>query len=194
MNCSNWEERIALYAGGDLRPEEAVEVERHLGDCPGCQVFASGLKESLQLLQEVHTEPIAPAHFSAVRARVMAELESAQLPWWKRQMWIYGLAVAALALVFLLARSPQAPVAPHQMAVHVPPVPVEPHVVGTPAPEPVVPRIHHAQLRRHSPAARPRIVPARENTESGPPVVVKLVTADPNVIIYWITDNSGESR
>ncbi|MGA9626465.1 MAG: zf-HC2 domain-containing protein, partial [Bryobacteraceae bacterium] len=75
MNSSDWEERVALHAGGDLPPAEAAEVERHLRECAACQVLASGLKQSLALLKEAHNEPLAPAHFSAVRARVMAELE-----------------------------------------------------------------------------------------------------------------------
>ena len=75
MNSSDWEERVALHAGGDLPPAEAAEVERHLRECAACQVLASGLKQSLALLKEAHNEPLAPAHFSAVRARVVAELE-----------------------------------------------------------------------------------------------------------------------
>ncbi len=89
MNCAHWEERIALYAGGDLPAAEAAEVERHLGDCPGCQLFASGLKESLQLLQGIHQEEIAPAHFAAVRARVMARLEGSLQPWWRKLVVVW---------------------------------------------------------------------------------------------------------
>ena len=54
MNCAEWEERIALHAGGDLAPGEAAEVERHLAECAGCQVFWSGMRESLAVLREVH--------------------------------------------------------------------------------------------------------------------------------------------
>ena len=54
MNCSVWEERIALYQGGDLPSGQVQEVERHLGECAGCQVFASGLKETLEVLREAH--------------------------------------------------------------------------------------------------------------------------------------------
>jgi hypothetical protein len=180
MNCTDWEERIALYTGGDLGPNQAAEVERHLGDCPGCQLFASGLKESLGLLQGIHQEPIAPAHFAAVRARVMAELEGARLPWW-RQAWVYGLAAAMAALFLMLALYPRAPVHPKQIAVQVPvPVPA----VEVPVPAPVVRKVRRVQR----PKARPRTVRAN----AGPPIVVKVLTDDPDVVIYWITDKSGE--
>ncbi len=46
MNCAEWQERIALHAGGDLTQGEAEPVERHVAECPGCQVFWSGMKES----------------------------------------------------------------------------------------------------------------------------------------------------
>jgi anti-sigma factor RsiW len=177
MNCGNWEERIALYAGGDLQAAEAAEVERHLGDCPGCQVFASGLKDSLEVLQGAHREPIAPAHFAAVRARVMAELEGARQPWW-RKAWVYGLVAAAVALVLVLAPRPAAPVHPRQIAVR----PVPPEV---PAPAPVVAKVVHAARRRRS-------HPAVFHSDPGSPIVVKLLTDDPDVVIYWITDKSGE--
>ena len=52
MNCLDWEERIALYAGGDLTGAEAAEVERHVADCAGCQVFWSGLRETLAELRD----------------------------------------------------------------------------------------------------------------------------------------------
>jgi anti-sigma factor RsiW len=184
MNCTHWEERIALYAGGDLPAAEAAEVERHLGDCPGCQVFASGLKESLHLLQGIHQEEIAPAHFAAVRARVIAELEGSLRPWW-RKAWVYGLAAAAAAaLILMLAWHPAAPMQPRRMAVQAPP----PQQIEVTPPAPVVPRVtkaHHVRRRRTQP---PAALPA----EPGPPIVVKLLTNDPDVVIYWITDNSGE--
>ncbi len=182
MNCRDWEERIALYTGGDLGPNQAAEVERHLGDCPDCQLFASGLKESLGLLQGIHQEPIAPAHFAAVRARVMAELEGAWLPWW-RQAWVYGLAAAMAALFLMLALYPRAPVHPKQIAVQVP--------VPVPAVEvPVFPPRWCEEGAATSSA--PRLARGRFERNAGPPIVVKALTDDPDVVIYWITDKSGE--
>ena len=71
MSCVDWEERIALYAGGDLAAAEAQAVERHVAECGGCQLLLSGLRESLGLLREAHGEPVEAAHFAAVRARVI---------------------------------------------------------------------------------------------------------------------------
>src|SRR5690349_11245541 len=96
MNCATWEERIALYAGGDLKREETAGVERHLAECPGCQIFASGLMEAMGAMRSAHAEEISPAHYTALRARVLAAVERERRGW--RRLWVYA-AAAALALV-----------------------------------------------------------------------------------------------
>jgi hypothetical protein len=104
MNCVDWEERIAWYAGGDLAPVPAQAVERHVTECAGCQMLLSGLRESLSLAREAHGEPVDAAHFAAVRARVFAELERGPGRRW-RFGWV--LAMAAAAVVLLIALRPQ---------------------------------------------------------------------------------------
>jgi len=182
MNCGDWEERIALHAGGDLPPAEAAEVERHLGECAGCQVLESGLKQSLALLKEAHDEPLAPAHFSAVRARVVAELEQERRRgtlWARWRAWGYGLAAVAVALLVMLALRPgRIPVrrtvavarTNRSLAVAAPPV--------VAVREPAAPRAHRRVVRRAAPA----------NVPDPEPLMVKLQTDDPNVVIYWIAD------
>ena len=83
MHCRDWEERLALHVGGDLPAAKAAEVERHLAECGPCQGFWSGMKESLELLEEIHAEPLVPACYTAVRGRVMAEIQSRRV-WWRR--------------------------------------------------------------------------------------------------------------
>jgi anti-sigma factor RsiW len=173
MNCSDWEERVALHAGGDLPPAEAAEVERHLRECAGCQVLASGLKQSLALLREAHDEPLAPAHFSAVRARVVAELEQKRRP-----MWGYGLAAVAVALLVMLAlrpgRTPVVTRSNRSLTVAA----LSPPAVR----EPVVPPPPHRRVVRR--VVRPKV----PDTPDQEPLIVKLQTDDPNVVIYWIAD------
>ena len=189
MNCSDWEVRLALYAGGDLPKDEASQVERHLGECPGCQMFSSGLKESQELLQQLHCEPLAPAHFAAVRARVLAELERRHRPFWRRG-WVFGFAAVAAALLLMLAvrpglwPSPKPPV----VALEHPPagsagglaagvfVPAGNIPVGTREPQPTA---HYE--RRPRPKAKP-----------GEPVLIRVVSDNPDVVIYWIADTKGD--
>jgi anti-sigma factor RsiW len=183
MNSSDWEERVALHAGGDLPPAEAAEVERHLRECAACQVLASGLKQSLALLKEAHHEPLAPAHFSAVRARVVAELEQERRRgalWARRRAWGYGPAAVAVTLLVVLALRPgRVPVVANTnrsltvAALSSPVVAVR---------EPATPPQRSVARRKASRAPAPQVVPDRE------PLIVKLLTDDPNVVIYWIAD------
>ena len=209
MNCSDWEERIALHAGGDLPPAEAAEVERHLRECAGCQMLASGLKQSLALLKEAHDEPLAPAHFSAVRARVVAKLEQKQ-PLWRRA-WSFGLAAAVVALLVMLTMRPaQRLRQPRTLEA----VKESSYAGGTacatttspacsevgqavPPASPASGRFFHASLEsstgpHHSPphrrVARRVARPAVPDAPNPEPLIVKLQTDDPNVVIYWIAD------
>ena len=179
MNCSDWEERIALHAGGDLPPAEAAEVERHLRECAGCQVLASGLKQSLALLKEAHHQPLAAAHFSAVRARVVAELEQQRRrgALWARRAWGYGLAAVAVAVLAMLALRPGR--TPERRA----PIVAVTHPPSIAVSEPVIPPAPRRRVARR--VVRPPSVPDSPAPE---PLMVKPQTDDPNVVIYWIAD------
>jgi hypothetical protein len=174
MNCREWEEAIALYAGGDLDGRRSLEVERHLAGCAGCQIFASGMLECLEEARAAHREEIAAVHFAAVRARVLAKLQPA--PWWRRG-WLPVAAMAAVACCALwLAAVNQRirrPVPPPQVALAHPPAP------------PLVPA--RAVLRSHALRPRPRRPAAREGE-----LIVRIVTDDPDVVIYWIANPRGE--
>ena len=176
MSCLQWEERVALYAGGDLAPVEAQGVECHLSECAGCQVLLSELRESLALVQEAHSEPLAEAHFAAVRARVMAEVEGRRVSRW-RLVWAPAMAAAAAVLLGILWPRPEL-----RMAVPIPPAPSAP-VVAKVKLEP--PRIVPAPAR--TVVAKAQLAP-----EAAEQMVVKILTNDPDVVIYWITGTKGE--
>jgi anti-sigma factor RsiW len=165
MNCSVWEERIALYQGGELPAGQMGEVEGHLGECAGCQVFASGLKESLEVLRAAHGDLPAPAHFAAVRVRVLAEVERSHRPLWRRVLaWsTVAAGILVMAAVMRLYR----------------PVPAPPVVALA---RPAAPELR-APVSKRRPAPRVRVVET---------VTIKLMTDDPDVVIYWIADRKGE--
>jgi hypothetical protein len=161
MSCVEWEERVALHAGGDLTGEEAAAVERHLGECSACQLLWSGVRESLAVLQAAHAELPAAADFTAVRSRVRAELERRARPW-GRLAWISGVAAAAVLLVLAFWPARVVPEAPRMLAR----IPAAPEVRAT---------VRQA-------AARAAHRPGRA------PLTVKWQTADPKIVIYWIAD------
>ena len=201
MYCQDWEERIALHAGGDLAAAEAAAVERHLAACAECRAFRSAMSESLELLREAHTEALEPAFYTAVRGRVMAELEGeasagAGRRLWLRRGWMAGMAAGLVAAALLLALAlSNRPVrrleAPPRVAgglvagAGIPPAPRAPAPLPdgrgsgrSPARRPAWPLSHgrgSGRSRAHKQAA-------------SEPLLVRLVTDDPNVVIYWIAE------
>src|SRR5207249_10272922 len=51
VNCTEFEERIALFVENDLSDAEVTAVERHLETCTDCREFAAGLRESQAMLK-----------------------------------------------------------------------------------------------------------------------------------------------
>jgi anti-sigma factor RsiW len=178
MNCAEWEERVALQAGNDLAEAESAAVNEHLAACSECRAFCESLRHSLEALAAVHQEPIAEAHFAAVRARVMTQVAGRQ----RRRVlaWIGGLAAAATTVLVALLLRPAAVLPLPPVAVRIPPPPPAP-VLRAVEPRPH-PRVYRA-ARMKPPAPVP---------EDDQPLVVKLYTNDPNVVIYWIADRRGE--
>jgi hypothetical protein len=150
----------------------------------------------VDLLRKTHEEPIAPAHYAAVRARVLAELgRERRLAW--RRAWVWALA-AAVAVVAIMMFPRPAPVGRAGVPTSFvgPPaflLPTPPPIYGPAAPLPrVAANPRPAVRRRHDPLAQAR----QEGRPGGPfhlePVTIKLLTDDPNVIIYWVADRKGE--
>jgi putative zinc finger protein len=174
MNCRDWEERIALHAERDLPPHEAAEAERHLAECAACRQFADGITQTLTELRAAHVERLATADFAAVRARVLAQITEQRRPVW-RLAWIGAAAVALLLLTALpLKRQPEPPrttSAPAtEAAIPLPPAAEAP----VPAPPP--------RRRMNRPRPLHKAVPPAE------PLMVRLITNDPDVVIYWIAN------
>jgi len=148
-------------------------------------------EEILKMLQETHREPIAEAHYAAVRSRVLAQIAAERPSWW-RWTWAYGLAALTLAILLFpkvgrtpwSARGPLAPLAAPQISLSA--------SAEGPAAEPAADQgVRPTTAARRK--RRPHIAAPAAYQVIGPPIpqplLVKLVTNDPNVVIYWI---SGE--
>jgi anti-sigma factor RsiW len=199
MNCGNWEERIALYAGGEADAVEAAAVELHLGDCPACRQWMDGLRTSMEALSELHRQPVAEAHFAAVRARVLEQIGGEGRPWW-RHAWVYGcVALAAAAVVAIVITRP-APKVEQAVAVVKESVPPAPVLMEAP-PKPAVATQSRRVAKLHLPVTvatseipRLSIPPEPQSAAAPEPMVVKLLTDDPDVVIYWIADGTGDRQ
>jgi len=171
MICPEFEADIALYAGGDLPAARIAPLETHLAECADCRVLAEELRAGQALLRELREEPVEDAMVAQVRRRVLAQIGAARP---SRLYWKLALAAALiLAVIFVWPRH-QARIGPAAPMAHVEPAPV------APARRPNIIPVRHGVIRRHhrrAPAAQP-----------GPPVLVKFVTDDPNIVVYWLID------
>jgi hypothetical protein len=163
--------------------------------CPDCREAASSFARNLEWLKEAHSDPVAPAHYAAVRARVLGDLERGPQPWWRR-IWICGAAAATVAMAFLLFPRPVEPPKPvgqpFQAAAALPG-----GVAEAPAPvlskKPSGPGFKKLARARRRTVVRQMIEPGRPGgLPHQEPLIVKLLTDDPNVIIYWISEGKGE--
>lgn len=195
MKCSDFERLVALYVEEDLQGEERASVEAHLRVCSTCRDLAEDLKESQSVFKSIRQDVPAAAALSSLRERVMSEVGERQSGSWFERVFLGAFRRrAALAGVMLLvagygawwfAPVPAAvPVTPVQTAVGTPPAPV---VVAPPV-APITKRPVPKRVRRKAPA--PSLAPAP--VEESQQVTIKLLTDDPNVIIYWLVDQKGD--
>lgn len=206
MKCRYSDDDIALYVEGDLKPAEADAVRAHLASCASCLGLHDSLVESQAVLKTLRDEAISPAALASVRSRVFAELSASRMLWpWHR--WVYALAGAAFVLIAgVVWVSYFSGEAPPRIAVSVPPAPVAAvaeaeatagagdnegaplHVETVPRP---APRRHSARTVR-AVADSPTVpAPAAADAEPAKPMVVKLLTDDPNITIYWLIEKTS---
>jgi len=194
MSCHEFEGLIALHVEGDLDDTQRRRVESHLRSCLDCQALADELRESQAAFKSMRQDVAEQSVLSSVRARVLediAEIEAGSL--FERLFWggfrqratLAGIAMLLVGGGLWLASGRHGPSAPAE-----PPVAVR---VTVPEPEserelvpPPLPKPAARPPRRN----RPRPVAVRE--EHQPQVTIKLLTDDPNVIIYWLGDEKGD--
>lgn len=170
MTCREYEPLLALYVEGDL---DDHEVDRHLTECVGCRALLEDLRSSQTLLKELSAEAVDTALLNAVRAGVLAKTRPRRV--WP---WVAACAAAMVALVLTLipARAPipgHAPVLPKSEVVR------ETGLVQT-APAPASKPVFARRKR-----------PGRQ-AHKAEPLVVKMLTDDPNIVIIWLVDQPGD--
>ena len=211
MNCQEWEQSIALWVEGDLLSPDRERVGVHLSSCAACRSFADALAETQTQLKLMRNEDTEGAALQGVRTRVMEELEANRagtrwLPGWG---WTYACGGAAALLALSLGfwvlprdtsdfgvtiRGPEPVAEGSTPSEAVPLVPSRPEPeaqaavaeAGPPSPPPGVVgnsvRDEYAEI-----ISETRIEPVNEPEM----FEVKLLTDDPNVVIYWLVDQDG---
>jgi anti-sigma factor RsiW len=176
MNCEQACELIALAASGDVTVAEQAAIENHKATCAGCREEAAAFAELSRELAAMRGEFLPESAFSAVRARVAEEIAAPRRPGWLAAWPAFAAVVACTAILAVLLRPVTRPVSEPVIESAVPPVVAS---ASTPAVEPALPIAPIHRTRR--PATHALHKPSD-------PLVIQMLTNDPDVIIYWIAD------
>lgn len=213
MKCSRWHRLIALDLGDDLDVRRAGHLERHLESCAACRLFADELRTGVDALRRLDTEASPSTAVGSVRGEVLTGLRSRRSP----LLWIpagqHLAAIAAIAVMLVITAvllrpggNPPRPSVAERIAP--PPIPTaEPERVPSPTARPQVNDSVETEAPTASPAVRnPPLRTARADLPSADlniepqrsasiePMTVKILTNDPDVVIYWIVDPKGAEK
>jgi hypothetical protein len=72
MTCREIEDRVALYAGGDLDAEAARHVERHVQTCPACRDLLATVRDQREMMAEWRDAEPSEDALRSVRDGVLA--------------------------------------------------------------------------------------------------------------------------
>jgi hypothetical protein len=215
MNCGNFQADLALYVEGDLTPARSAMLDEHIASCETCRALADELRQSQVEIRRLRNEVVDAAALHRVRANVLREIQliEAQRTWLNRiGMWLWAafrwryaaFGMVAIAIGLAVVWGPRVGSPPKLGGVAAPPRKCcEASIEGA---DGVVPKTYASTLRvRNHPAAlRPSPLLTPEGSPPAPvsldfqkaidfdsqeeDVVVKILTDDPNIVIYWLLD------
>jgi len=202
MSCVQWEERIALYAGGDLAADEARTVEQHLRVCPGCAQLAAALEQDREWLATRPPEA-AQVDYAAMRQRLRGEMARTR---WRWMRWAGIAAAAAIVVAASVEVERSGAPAPNKSIAAASPVA---HALVRAAPAIIT--APGARSRTHSHAQRVEgpgismetLMRMMEELDAAPPEVaagsdspveMRIATRDPDVTIIVVQETNGDSR
>lgn len=214
MSCSRWHRLIALDIGGDLDPRRSRSLEKHLEGCASCRGLSEELGAQRAKLLRLDGEALDGVVLGSVHQAVLADLADRrrpifQLPAVGRRVALAGAALVILIVAAIVLRQGATPSQPMVAERSMPTAVPAPATAATPSPKidevavppqamppqaPVEP-VEREPLR----LARGEMPTRRPETEISPsaptePMTIKILTDDPDVVIYWIVDPKGEKE
>lgn len=166
------EEQLALFATGDLALNETSATAAHVQACETCQALVAGFRDVQDFVSSALLDPPAD-ELVEVRDRMRMKLRA-------RRSWTGWAVTAAAAVALVLIGTENKPITEPQP---VPPVaqlkPLEvPHL---PIPQLSTVVLHRPRVRHQNAGIRSIDLIARADQ----PMLIKMTTADPNVMILW---------
>ena len=202
MSCRRYEDWLALEAGGDLSPERAAELARHMSECGNCRCAAEELRASLAALRAFHRSSVTEKRLDAARAVTLAELRtgSASSAWrrWLTPQWlaprwaVAGLAMAlAVTIAFWNTRSANQDQQENIVASK-PALPSEaselPEEPEQPIPSPDEERDQERIVSVEQPAAPPALPPRHDKAEERPIRAAAPTIPEPVITVVSLPD------
>ena len=214
MSCSRWHRLIALEVGGDLDPRRSRKLGLHLSSCAECRELAEELRSQREMLTRLDRGAVGSVALGSVRHAVLANLAERRRPIFELpvggQRIAIGVAAAAILIVTsIVLRSGRAPTQPIVAERKIPAAVLQPTTESIPSPttdvlvEPpraISPQAPVESLESEQLQLASSDVPTRRHEEpqspSAPiePMTVKILTDDPEVVIYWIVDPKGDKE
>jgi anti-sigma factor RsiW len=89
MSCETHDQTLALHAGGDLPPDQAIALRAHLDGCPRCRQVLAELGAAGDWLHRQRLTPVAAPLLDELQRRIAAQLPGRRpapwlLAWWGR--------------------------------------------------------------------------------------------------------------
>lgn len=213
MSCSRRHRKIALYAGGDLDAADARRVEEHIAGCAPCRDLVESLAADRTTLAQLDARGSVDVELGSIRGVVAGEIGTRRpvsTPFFSAPRPVLAGAVAvavvaASAVVVLRTQfaGPQIAEDTSQGGGKVVGAPPEGPGVESPRADLPTPGVPAEVTPIQRPEPRHRIVRAEQPsvlpTVSSPsippePMVMKILTDDPEVVIYWIVEAKGEEK
>jgi anti-sigma factor RsiW len=214
MTCSRWHRVIALEVGGDLDPRRSRRLGRHLQGCSACSELAEELRSQRDEFAELDRLAVDSVTLGSVRHAVLANLADRPRPVFRLLAGGSRLAFAAAAAVVLVVaavvlwrgEAPTQPVVaeraiPTAVAAPIPdpmPSPITDVIVkplqAVPPSAPLEPVESGLTRLAQSDVPSPRNDTAASRSNPTEPMTVKILTDDPDVVIYWIVDPKGDKE
>ena len=184
MTCGDFEKLIALDVEGDLAAPQAERVTAHLEACRTCRKFQERLRASQAMFKSVAQEAPDEATLQAVRRGVLNRLPAERTPL-AFPLWQFAVGVgvtAILILALVMHRRPTPAPSPISASTTESKPTLEVARTSPPtAPAPLRRRARSEGAAKFHAASRRSAASA----ERGEPLTVKLITGNPNIIIYW---------
>lgn len=171
MNCKTYQREIALWVGNDLSSRRARRLEHHLQNCAACRDYADSFRRHQNNIRKTAAEPLDTELGVGLLEAALSQIQAAPRP---RPRFRPPVLVKAAAMAAAVAAILFAIWVFHQPGVNAPPKLAVPPVAANTAPRPIAPS-------QEPPVRIPQI--HKKN-----PVVMKLLTDDPNVVFVMLSD------